>query len=290
MLEIARRAPGSKGLTVSSRRGGVERAFAGRGRCRRLAEDFKRNHRKRGRLDSAGRDPGSCFAASLVRQTLELAEKTYRFCTALGSHHSSARQTRHYAAVAASRQGECPLMPTDVKYPYAFNAQGEIVPAKGAPRTTYTCPGCGQRMDVVHPKKNVDHYRHRTRQDAQSCDPEATLHNMGQAILVQRLSEGRTYRFTKQCEDCCCVLHTEITPVRATAEDRDLVPNARPDVVVFDETGQPHILEVVVTHGLEAATKALYTKSGHPVWSITLKDPEELPKHFQETEPARPPP
>ena len=168
----------------------------------------------------------------------------------------------------------------DIQYPYAMyeTALNHILEARR--ERAYTCPGCGQQLLPVLGKIRQQHFRHRPQ--SEQCSPGNALHHMAQ-MLIQRMQKeavttGSPYMCSTACHDC----GTSINEVniaehesRLTLEDARTVMGTRPDIVVTGPSSTV-IIEIVVTHDLEEATREKMTESRLPVYSKELSGFEDL--------------
>ena len=172
-------------------------------------------------------------------------------------------------------------MNQDILYPYA-DAAGEVVYIDNAKKEQqFVCLGCNQAMRPVQGKDRVWHFRHLP--DAEKCDPDSTLHQMAQRIVVQSFKSAvdtrQEYRLTLMCSSCgeTAMDHNVASPdATIAAEDASLIAGIRPDLVIREADGRVTILEIVVSHDLEDETRASYKASGIPVLSKSFKEFDDL--------------
>ena len=104
-------------------------------------------------------------------------------------------------------------------------------------------------------------------------DPDRALHEAAKALIVQGFTEAQTnnaeYRVGLACRDCGGELSWNIAgPARSISVERTVVEGTRSDVVVDRGPKGPLIIEVVVSHDLEATTKLRYKQAELPVFVV----------------------
>ena len=136
-------------------------------------------------------------------------------------------------------------------------------------------------MRPVQGKDRAWHFRHLL--DAEKCDPDSTLHQMAQRIVVQSFKSAvdtkQEYRLTLVCSSCgeTAMDHNAASPdATIAAEDASLIAGTRPDLVIREADGRVTVLEIVVTHDLEDKARTSYKASGIPVLSKSFKEFDDL--------------
>lgn len=104
-------------------------------------------------------------------------------------------------------------------------------------------------------------------------DPDRALHETAKALIVQGFAEAQNqdaeYRVGFSCRDCGDDLSWNIArPETHISAERTVVERTRSDVVVDRGDKPPLIIEVVVTHDLEPATRLRYEDSELPVFVV----------------------
>lgn len=158
-----------------------------------------------------------------------------------------------------------------ISYPIADGGGGRAVPIeKAVPGALFTCFGCLKPMVARKGSKRAWHFAHKP--PVQGCaDPDWALHETAKALILQgftaALEAGGEYRVGFSCEDCGrdSAWNTAL-PARSISVERSVVEGTRSDVVVDRGAKPALIIEVVVTHDLEPATRIRYENSGLPVF------------------------
>lgn len=104
-------------------------------------------------------------------------------------------------------------------------------------------------------------------------DPDRALHETAKALIVQgftaALEAGAEYPAGFSCEDCGRDRSWNMAlPARTISVERSVVEGTRSDVVVDRGDKPPLIIEVVVSHDLEPATRIRYENSEFPVFAV----------------------
>ena len=108
---------------------------------------------------------------------------------------------------------------------------------------------------------------------SECADPDRALHETAKAMILQGFTEALTdrgeYRTGFCCQDCgmeaawnIARSGSSITPEHAVVE------GTHSDVVIDRATKGPLIIEIVVTHEIEEATRLRYEQSGLPVFVV----------------------
>ncbi len=160
-----------------------------------------------------------------------------------------------------------------ISYPIADGGGGRAVPIdQAASGATFTCFGCQKPMVAKQGSKRAWHFAHKP--PAQGCaDPDRALHETAKALIVQGFNEaleaGAEYLVGFACEDCGRDRSWNIAlPARRISVERGVVEGTRSDVVVDRGDKPPLIIEVVVSHDLELATRIRYENSEFPVFVV----------------------
>ena len=172
---------------------------------------------------------------------------------------------------------------TDIQYPEAFETPYRRVHVSALSRYDrggpYYCYGCDQEMVVRLGEVNAHHFAHKSQQTTK-CDPENALHRAAQANILEGFSEAvekrEPYHAGFQCASQHCanaVKFNIATSGSRIAAEKSAVQGTRADLVVYcpDDNGTSQvrlIIEVVVTHDLEASTLAKYQAAKVPVIKI----------------------
>ena len=115
------------------------------------------------------------------------------------------------------------------------------------------------------------HFAHK--QSISCSDSDTALHKTAQSLIIQNLDKARNrneeYRLGHPCPDCGESVSYNIAPaVIDIRAESSIVEGTRSDIVLYREGRNRIILEVVVTHDLEADTRIRYLESGLPVFLI----------------------
>ena len=162
---------------------------------------------------------------------------------------------------------------SEIQYPLAYRQPFSVVKIEAAEKGyAYFCLGCNELMVARKGLVNKHHYAHKS--SLPICNSSNALHEAAKAAIVQGFLEatdsGTEYCVSFPCDDCRGPIPVNVArDERSIAEEVQAVPGTRSDLVVFRKEGQPHcILEVVVTHDIEAQTKERYREAGVPVVKI----------------------
>ena len=140
------------------------------------------------------------------------------------------------------------------------------------PGVSYTCFGCQAPMVARQGSQRVWHFAHKP--PLSGCgDPDRALHETAKALIVQGFTEAQNqnaeYRVGFACGDCGGELSWNIVrPATSISAERSVVERTRSDVVVDRGPKGPLIIEVVVSHDLEATTKLRYEQAELPVFVV----------------------
>lgn len=160
-----------------------------------------------------------------------------------------------------------------ISYPIADAGGGRAVAIEEAVSgATFTCFGCQKPMVARQGSKRAWHFAHKP--PVQGCaDPDGALHETAKALIVHGFTEalkaGAEYRVGFSCEDCGRDRSWNMAlPARRISVERSIVEGTRSDVVVDRGDKPPLIIEVVVSHDLEPATRIRYENSGIPIFAV----------------------
>jgi hypothetical protein len=103
--------------------------------------------------------------------------------------------------------------------------------------------------------------------------PDRALHETAKAIIVQGFTEALTRRDEYRAGFCCQDCGTQATwniakPGAGITPERTVVEGTRSDIVINRSTKGPLIVEVVVSHEIEDATRLRYEQSDLPVFVV----------------------
>lgn len=155
-------------------------------------------------------------------------------------------------------------------YPYALNDDDACINIKNATHgTKYKCIECGTPMIPKRGKIKAWHFAHKT---SHECDNEGALHKTAKYHIMEAFNNARAnkkkYVVPVPCSSRCGNIHEyDFTKygVSITSE-KSIVEGTISDLAVLKADGTPDpIVEVVVTHDLEAETKKAYSKSKIPI-------------------------
>ena len=160
-----------------------------------------------------------------------------------------------------------------ISYPIADAGGGRAVAIEEARSgVSYTCFGCQAPMVAKQGSQRAWHFAHKP--PLRGCDdPDRALHETAKAVIVQGFTDARNqnaeYHAGFSCRDCEGELSWNIaSPARSIAAERTVVEGTRSDVVVDRGPKGPLIIEVVVSHDIEVATKLRYEQSELPVFVV----------------------
>ena len=160
-----------------------------------------------------------------------------------------------------------------ISYPIAEVGGGHAVAIEQAKSgVSYTCFGCQAPMVARQGSQRAWHFAHKP--PLRGCDdPDRALHETAKALIVQGFTEAQNqnaeYRVGFACGDCGGELSWNIVrPTASIAVERSIVEGTRSDVVVDRGEKGPLIIEVVVSHDLEATTTLRYKQAEVPVFVV----------------------
>ena len=168
--------------------------------------------------------------------------------------------------------GQAQIAKTNILYPYALAAAGQVVNIHDAPKgQSYLCLACSAPMLVKRGDKRQPHFAHK--HSIPCTDPDTALHKAAQALIIQSIDNARNnqeeYRLGYPCPDCGENIPYNIAPVVTRLEtEKTIVEGTRSDIVLYRDGRNPIIVEVVVTHDLEPDTRHRYIESELPVFLI----------------------
>ena len=157
-----------------------------------------------------------------------------------------------------------------VRYPAAEAGGGHLVSIHDATAgTPYACFGCGAPMVARKGTKRTWHFAHKP-PISECSDPDRALHETAKAMILQGFTEALTRLGEYRVGFCCGDCGTEVTwniarPGSMIAPERTVVESTRSDLVIERPEKSPLIVEIVVTHEIEEATRAHYEQSELPV-------------------------
>ena len=161
----------------------------------------------------------------------------------------------------------------NVRYRVADAGDGHAVTIQDAAAgTRYTCFGCGAAMVARRGTQRAWHFAHKP--PVHECaDPDRALHETAKAIIWQGFTEAVTQRNEYHAGFCCEDCGTNTTwniakPGSSITPERTVVDRTRSDIVIDRVAKGTLIIEVVVTHEIDDATKLRYKQSGLPVFVI----------------------
>ena len=104
-------------------------------------------------------------------------------------------------------------------------------------------------------------------------DPDRALHETAKALILQgftdALAQRGEYRAGFRCEYCATEATWNIAkPGSSITPEHTVVEGTRSDIVIGRATKPPLVIEVVVTHEIEEATRLRYEQSGLPVFVV----------------------
>ncbi len=161
-------------------------------------------------------------------------------------------------------------MSAKIRYPVADAGDRHAVTIQDAtPGAPYACLGCQAPMVARQGTKRAWHFAHKPPL-SECADPDRALHEAAKAMVLQgftaALADCGEYRAGFGCEDCGTDATWNIArPGSRITPEHAVVEGTRSDVVIDRATKGPLIVEVVVTHEIEEATRLRYEQSGLPV-------------------------
>ena len=160
-----------------------------------------------------------------------------------------------------------------VRYPAADAGDGHVVTIQDATSgTPYACFGCGAPMVARQGAKRAWHFAHKP-PFSECADPDRALHETARAMILQGFTEALTQRGEYRAGFCCEDCGTEATwniarPGSNITPECTVVESTRSDIVIDRATKGPLIVEIVVTHAIEDATRLRYEQSELPVFVV----------------------
>ena len=159
---------------------------------------------------------------------------------------------------------------SSIQYAYALDGEGTLTHIGAALRShTYTCPGCKSPLTPVMGEFNAKHFRH----SEECCALETYLHKCGKEAFFYRYQQALSREMPISLElerrVACNGSHLALVrdearqcvksvPARynltqffdqAELEKHDKVTGLRPDVMLYDTTGERRCyVEICVTH------------------------------------------
>ncbi|MXZ20499.1 MAG: hypothetical protein F4Y84_07825 [Caldilineaceae bacterium SB0665_bin_25] len=161
---------------------------------------------------------------------------------------------------------------SNIRYPYALDSDGRVVNINDSQSgQSYQCLVCKNSMVAKRGEVRQPHFAHK--QSISCSDPDTALHKTAQSLIVQSLDSARNsnkeYRLGYPCPDCGKGISYNIAPsITDIRAENPIVEGTRSDIVLFRESKNPIILEIVVTHDLEHDTRNRYLESRLPVFLI----------------------
>lgn len=160
-----------------------------------------------------------------------------------------------------------------ITYPLASDGSRVVRVSEAERGGNYACLGCGKPMIPKRGDKITHHFAHKV---VGSCSPDSALHETAKAHLERLFLDakkvGKPLDVQHACPGCGSALRTDMVAGDRMVSEVSVVPGTRSDLVVF-VGGRPHVIvEVVVTHDIEDATRDAYGRSGvlvvrvHPSW------------------------
>ena len=165
-----------------------------------------------------------------------------------------------------------------IQYPYAHDDSNAVVPIADAIRgVRYLCIGCGQRMTAKKGTIREPHFAHVP--PFEHCDRDTALHTTAIELICWKFNFEDSYRLGWRCVECGSEFSRDVRSEQPSAKIRKehgLVPNTKSDLVIEVDNRGGVILEVVVTHPMDAATEDRYIASDFPVLSKTISEWDDL--------------
>lgn len=164
-------------------------------------------------------------------------------------------------------------MSAKVRYPVADGGNGHVVTIQDATSgVPYACFGCQAPMVARQGTKRAWHFAHKPPL-SECADPDRALHETAKAMILQGFTAALAgcgeYRAGFCCQDCGTDATWNIArPGSSITSEHAVVEGTRSDVVINRGTKGPLIVEVVVTHEIEEATRLRYEQSGRPVFVV----------------------
>ena len=175
-------------------------------------------------------------------------------------------------------------------YSYALDTMGRRVGVDAPPGAQYWCIGCGNAMLArtrdFDGRQRAKHFAHRGQ--VVDCTRDSILHADTQRFIVESfnaaVANGLPYWAEANCQSCKRTLRREniSTPSSVAKPERSVVPGTRSDVVILKGGSPRMIVEVVNSHGLEAATEQAYKDSGIDVILLRVRGLQEPPCEIKE--------
>ena len=138
--------------------------------------------------------------------------------------------------------------------------------------TPYLCFGCRAPMVARKGTQRAWHFAHKP-PISECANPDRALHETAKAMILQGFGDAVAQRGEYLAGFCCEVCRREATwniarPGSAIGAERSMVKGTRSDVVIDRAEKAPLIVEIVVTHEVDEATRLRYEQSGLPVLVI----------------------
>ncbi len=175
-------------------------------------------------------------------------------------------------------------------YSYALDATGRRVGVDAPTGAQYWCIGCGDAMLArtrdFDGRQRAKHFAHRGQ--VVDCTRDSILHADTQRLIVESfnaaVANDLPYWAGANCQVCKRTLRIEniATPDSVAEPERSVVPGTRSDVVILKGDSPRMIVEVVDSHGLEAATEQAYEDSGIDVILMRVRGLREPPREIKE--------
>ena len=165
-----------------------------------------------------------------------------------------------------------------IQYPYAHDDRNVVVPIANAIQgVRYLCIGCGQRMTAKKGRVRQPHFAHVP--PFEHCDRDTALHTTAIELICWKFTFENSYRLGWCCVECGNEFSRDVRSEQSSAKIRKehaLVPNTKSDMVIEIGNRAGVILEVVVSHPMDAATEDRYIASDFPVLSKTISEWDDL--------------
>ena len=161
-------------------------------------------------------------------------------------------------------------MSPKARYPAADAGDGQLVTIEDATSgTPYACFGCEAPMVARKGTQRAWHFAHKP-PVSECADPDRALHETAKAMILQGFAEAVTRRGEYRVGFCCGDCGTEVSWDMARqgstiTQERTVVESTRSDLVIERPEKSPLIIEIVVTHDIEEATRLRYEQPELPV-------------------------
>ena len=136
------------------------------------------------------------------------------------------------------------------------------------------CPECGEQLIARKGPKLAHHFAH---EGGTECSGESALHKLGKLLIhagIQRALAARTpVQLHWKCHQCPDSHEGNLLKKAASVKLEHNLDEARPDVLLLNDSGQPVVaIEVVVTHAPEDTVLEYYARRSIQLVRVNLTD------------------